>query len=60
MYLVVRDRENKPIKVYGYISMTDVVKYANNKYPDDISKWEMNVPIEYTGEVAYLPEKKDV
>ena len=57
MYLVVRDQENKPIKVYGYVPMTDVVKYANSKYPDDITKWEMNVPIEYTGEITYLPEK---
>ena len=55
MYLVVRDQEYKPVKVYGYVPMTDVVKYANNKYPDDIAKWEMAVPIEYTGEVVYLP-----
>ena len=54
---MVRDQENKPIKVYGYVPMADVVKYANSKYPDNITKWEMNVPIEYTGEITYLPEK---
>ena len=58
MVLVVRDQENKPMKVYGYVPMTDVVKYANDQYPDNIIKWEMSVPIEYTGEVTYLPENK--
>ena len=56
MYLVVRDENKNVDKVYGYVSIVEIVNHAQQKYPRGSLKWEKLVPEDYTGDIEYLPE----
>lgn len=43
--------------VYGYIPVAQLKQYVEDKYPQYDTKFEMEFPSDYTGEVRYLPEK---
>ena len=57
MYLVLRNNEGQVQMVYGYIPVAQLKQYVEDKYPQYDTKFEMEFPSDYTGEVRYLPEK---
>ena len=59
MYLVVKNDDGTVEQVYGYVSISNIVKYAKDKYPDANVKWAMSIPFDYSGDIKYLPEDKE-